>query len=91
MVKIPCANVRDVGLFPKTLLQSPAYFAVPRSQCVPGRPGLGPLELPHQEFAASTKHISDLAQRAAPLQRPTAILAERDGEQRLRDPREIEL
>lgn len=55
-----------------------------QSHCVPGGPRLSPLELPHQEFAASSKHIPDLAQRTTPLQGPTAILAESDGQQKLR-------
>lgn len=41
---------------------------------VPGGPRLSPLELPDQELTASSKHIPDLANRAAPLQGPTAIL-----------------
>lgn len=53
-----------------------ACFTVSQSLCVPGGPRLSPLELPHQEFTASTKHIPDLAQRTTPLQGPTAILAE---------------
>lgn len=51
------------------------------SLTVPGGPRLGSLELSHQEFTASTKHVLDLPQRATPLQGPAAILVERDGEQ----------
>lgn len=67
-------------------LEARAYLpALPYlSHSVPGGPRLGSLEFPHQEFTASTKHITDLAQRATPLQGPTAILVERDGEQKLR-------
>lgn len=49
------------------------------SLTVPGGPRLGSLELSHQEFTASTKHVLDLPQRATPLQGPAAILVERDG------------
>ena len=62
----------------------PLLQCISQSRGVPGGPRLGSLELPHQEFTASAKHIPDLAQRATPLQGPTTILAGRDGKQKLR-------